>query len=107
MQTFKDRFGLSKRALASIYRKAANLIKVHGYRKGEFGRKGYGFCAVGAVMSVIPGSYSPLSPLKALGISGSTATVMAWNDAPERTKDEVIRAFRRAARLLEHGAVIA
>ncbi len=102
MKTFKERFGFTKRHLASIYRKAAKLIEIHGLRKGEFGRPGYGFCTIGALRHAGDGNYSSY-PLRILGTG---EPIMRWNDKSERTQDEVIGAFRKAARLLEHGAVV-
>lgn len=70
------------------------------------------FCAMGAI-SKVAAFDDPLRPAKqaiialrrAIGLTRSLQGVGAWNDAPERTKEEVIAAFDKAIEELERDNV--
>ncbi len=103
---FVKTFGISKRALAAAYRQAANLIAEHGWVQGRFGNQEVGYCALGALYKVghDGGERIATTPLKKL--SGLGYNLPNWNDQSGTTKQDVIRAFRKAAAKLEHGAEV-
>jgi hypothetical protein len=101
---------------AQVLMHAADLIEQHGHRKGEFRDMHGRYCAYGALRDaagiVADGAVSNLdynggkwlafrSARHALEHhlsreSGGTWSISRWNDAPERTTDEVIAALRGA-----------
>lgn len=79
---------------------AADIIERHGLGKTgqEFARSPY--CAVNAISKAGDDYFSEAHRRFAEFIGAEpddTRTVFAWNDAPERTKAEVIDALRRCA----------
>lgn len=85
-----------------ILMKAADLIEKHGHVKGHPGSEELGYCAIGAIcaadfsfdgMISIPNMFSRIDLLAKV----VSSLVPRWNDAPERTKEEVIAALRLAA----------
>ncbi len=106
---FVTRFGISKRGLAKAYRRIAGIFEKYGWVQERLGNPEVGYCALGA--SYKAGKEEPgrtvftLVPLRRLA-TDNTMGVVNWNDSPGRTKAEVIGAFRKAARLLEHGAKV-
>lgn len=107
----------TKRGAAKILRKAAKLLE-KGWTQGNFVRftrdadgndSAAAYCAIGALHAADSGNpyydqYSLDASLarKALrtAIGGG---IIVWNDAGGRTKSEVVKAFRKTARDLEHG----
>ncbi len=73
------------------YLEAANLIEEKGWCQGALRTQGGAHCVLGALIEASP-SFD-LKPLQAL-IGDSVAI---WNDKPERTKEEIIAALRKAA----------
>jgi len=77
---------------------ARNLIDREGWRQ-DFGVEGVERCAVEAISDSTVGiSADDVSAVLAsvLGVPNSWGLIGAWNDAPERTKQEVLDAFDRA-----------
>lgn len=101
-----------------LYRAADNIGK-HGFVKSAFGGPGAGYCALGALRSVIneDGSTAPLPDGgadfavyrraremlaavadPAAGADISHHTIVYWNDMQVRTAQDVINAMHKAAR---------
>jgi hypothetical protein len=101
--------GTSKRSVAKHLRQAANLIVNKGFCKGIY-TDGKGFCALGALYQYGQNNRAP-TPLidaaqEALSRVIGFGYIPSWNDAPGRTKAEVVGALRKTARLLEHGMAL-
>lgn len=88
--------------IAQGFRDAAKLLRKEGWCKGDFhdlkGRR----CALGALNDIFESRAEDIYQAckffrKALRIT----RIDKWNDAPERTKAQVLAAFERAAKLLE------
>ena len=81
---------------------AAEYIRVHGHAKGDglYGVEGWtrdtdhSLCVAHAIGTGHTKAHKRL--IASLGF-GSITEVFAWNDAPERTKEEAITALERAA----------
>ncbi|MGW7087612.1 DUF6197 family protein [Streptomyces sp. NPDC054871] len=109
--------------LAVVYQQAADVIRANGHYKGAYwGRPETGVgieyaasecpvCAVGALSVAVTGSPVPqadeVDPViiafasRMFGPVNAEAAVVrlaAWNDAPERTPDDVIAALENAAK---------
>lgn len=76
---------------------AADYIEEHGWcqRQMEDGMK---VCAMRALMVVAPLSVAVISEVMLRRHIGAKWGIPAWNDAPERTKEEVVEAMRVAGR---------
>lgn len=88
---------------AALLEDAADLLEQGGWIKNAY-QTSEGYCVVGAIAAAAV-SY-PLTPTaihviarSALGDATGVGTMM-WNDAPERTKQEVLDALRGAAKEL-------
>jgi hypothetical protein len=88
--------------ISHLLLKAAALIERDGWGDGDCKKRGY--CAF-AAMVVADGPHATSTPLarqaglrfaKALGFN-STTPIFRWNDAPGRTKEEVIAKLRAVA----------
>ncbi len=84
--------------------KAREVLDRDGWLKGALGANGGPKCATGAVDSVTAGD--PWAACTARGRNARhhlrlviTNGVMDWNDAPSRTKQQVLDAFDAAASL--------
>ncbi len=78
---------------------AADYIEKHDWRQGALVDIDGKVCALGAI--VFSGHYDDAEAREALKkyLSGTPwVSIAEWNDAPGRTKEEVIAAFRNAAR---------
>jgi len=89
---------------AQVLRKAKGLIRKHGWVQRVFGNSETGYCVMGAIRRASPAlgvggrdAFANALPSHMRGIVGPTA----WNDAPRRTKAEVLRAFDKAIALAE------
>ena len=99
-----------------VLTRAQTTICVYGWRQGEAGDVVAGYCAVGALQGAVEalwGSdlrtdddgyarseeafYSSLGTLGALVEDEGFDSVVCWNDAPGRTKHEVLTMFAKAA----------
>jgi hypothetical protein len=102
-------------AIADKLDEARALIEEHGWTQGGYLRDGC-YCALGAIAAVGDPDFdesadpprfdeNPIADAfrQYLGVGGFTGlwenSVVAWNDAAERTQAEVIEAFRKAAEL--------
>lgn len=95
-----------KRTIAKILRNAANLIETNGWTQHTL-RSVDKFCAIGAIDHVTRGRPNEFSDYKDSSIAMMRHlciySIPTWNDSACRTKTEVIRAMRGAARAAEHG----
>ena len=107
---------VSREDLVEVLEAAGNLIDDWGLAKGQYRKsmdEGYRYCAVGAIDQAIrllgptPKDHfkvlmaqrqlaSTVSGLRT-GEGNSHDQVTDWNDSAERTKEEVVDGFRRAA----------
>ena len=71
--------------------KAANMIETHGWIQGA-ASNGHGFCALGAICLTGENYCAAIDALHRI-----VPQIMDWNDAPGRTKEEVIATLRKAA----------
>ena len=83
--------------VANYLTRAAEIIDRHGHCKGSTGDARRGFCALGAMLEV-GGSTSlhVVAQMYFMSCVGNVA-IADWNDAPERTKDEVTATMRACA----------
>jgi hypothetical protein len=86
--------------VADVLCAAADWIGAHGLGKGEQTAKGPA-CAVGAIaiaegIGTLWGGPASRELADLLGV-GRVGGIFTWNDAPERTADEVITALLEAA----------
>jgi hypothetical protein len=73
--------------------RTADLIEETGWIQDQFGSENLGYCLAGALRRVAPASeyYDARDEIhKRIG----TEHVTIWNDAPERTKEDVIAMLR-------------
>ncbi len=101
----------SKRAAAKMLRNAAKFLETHKWGQGYLYHHG-AYCAMGAINKSNGGTPSDIPDeklwtrhiaVRAVARTVCWSSVTFWNDYPGRTKEEVIKAFREAARALEHG----
>lgn len=111
---------LPKKTIANTLRKSANILEEYGWCRGSFTDDVGQHCAVGAVRaavvvseltSAVGGGSVSNQILGALCASDSRikkfGSVVLWNDQGDRTKEEVLSAFRKAASFMEHGGEFA
>lgn len=87
-----------------VFRTAAQVIRTGGLAKGVYVSATGAHCTIGALTAVTPGfshmhSYGD-AIAELLGV-GNWNGVIAWNDQPERTADEVAGVFDQAAEKAE------
>lgn len=91
-----------------ILRKAADVIRERGWHQGDYEGPGGGVCAEGAINVVCNGTpnESGETAHKARVVLASFLNniINSWNDAPDRTVDEVIAALEEAAKRAEISA---
>lgn len=92
---------------AMVLREAAAIIERDGWCQGDY-RDGKKRCAVGAIADARPPDWPDRlfdAVDSAIEAVVGTAILPDWNDAPGRTKDEVIAALLSAANQAEstHG----
>lgn len=77
---------------------AADLIEEYGHAKGYLGQKGEPMCAIGALEAATDGNMPvAFAGTDVLSLYLGNADVVDWNNAPERTKEEVVNTLRAAA----------
>lgn len=85
-----------------VLREAASVLRKRGWT--QFGlREGRQCCAMGAILAVGAGSDETETAIRRLmrhvgGLGVPTGSVTLWNDAPGRTRAQVIRGLLAAAR---------
>lgn len=89
---------VSKGDIAANLWLAAEQIERHGHCKGKLTSDGR-TCAFGALSRTSTAPGSVVAAAAAVEKMLETQLV-AWNDAPERTPEEVIAIFRRASALM-------
>lgn len=88
---------------------AADYLEANGWQQGSAGEDGGPRCALGAMLSVLPRQTGKMtqrfvrernSALRRARrmLCEPRVLIGTWNDAPGRTRDEVVRALREAAR---------
>lgn len=88
-----------------VLRAAARYIEEHGWYQGDYAAPDGAVCALGAINVVVTGSPYDLGDgvdrdltLAAANVIenrlGSIGPISWWNDAPGRTKDEVLAVLR-------------
>lgn len=99
--------------IAKTLLEASELIKTCGHMKHNFGSKNEGFCIHGAIgVALMIKKCTHVEVVKALAeymykkhkicipvgpVDKDVHNFVAWNDQPERTKEEVITALEGAA----------
>jgi hypothetical protein len=100
--------------IAEDYENAADILDTDGWQQGNFGHPGVPGCLAGALRKAagqrlgnpfqVIWSFDWHAASKALGLPAPTGIVpvplIAWNDAPGRTKGEVQDLLRTAAKKL-------
>lgn len=91
--------------IACVLLQAADLIRTYGFVRLEYGSSLRGFCALGAIRHVT--KMNPARPeierafehyLRARGhLRSRNRAIHHWNDAPGRTKQQVIDTLEAAA----------
>jgi hypothetical protein len=74
---------------------AYDVIKKYGWVQGHFGSIAKGFCMLGALTHVYPSHskrYSAISCVEDV----IDLSIVSWNDAPGRTKRQVLAALKKA-----------
>lgn len=93
----------SKKAAARVLRSAAKAIETYGWAQRTYGDQEYGFCALGAMNHVADG-YNPARVVASRAIRAVVGThVVDFNDNVATKKQDVTKAMRKAASLLDHG----
>ena len=99
-----------KRIAAKLLRGAAKDLETFGWIQGAAGNEERGFCAIGGIYHAQKDTGAKFDDrllayqaVKAVTGQDSSANITRWNDAPGRTKQEVVSAMRKAATALEHG----
>lgn len=98
---------------ADVLERAAGIIETFGLLKHYQGNKREGYCAIGAISVAQYGETFALSTPEmetygdAMGFEGESGWPIArWNNAPERTAQEVIDRLRAGAKRLREEALI-
>lgn len=80
---------------------AADLIEEKGWCQGMYNNRSGAMCMMGAIINAgrrHEHRYTSRAHLRLIEAVGGVAPVL-WNDAPERTQEEVVSALRKAAAL--------
>lgn len=111
---------MTSTAAKLVLEKAKELLVTKGWTQGQYAKDANGnktdlydssacsFCSTGALMVAIPfgawGLYdSAITCLsKAADIGSSAASIERWNDAVERTREDVLLAFDKAIAIAEN-----
>ena len=59
------------------------------------------FCSLGAVLSLSPYHTSMIAIRYYLELATERSSIASWNDEPERTKEEVVAAYKKAITIAE------
>lgn len=89
---------------AGLFRNAADFIERHGWIQGRLQNTFSGaVCTIGALQGcpLPPGMHAPVDIDEFYRFIGGD--IDTWNDAPERTMEEVCKTLRTFADILEHG----
>lgn len=91
----------------SVLLRAAEIIRERGLHKGSYGRAGKAVCAMGAIHEAECGYWAPADRVFStqaamrlqmlLNETDERLDILRWNDAPDRTADEVVATLRAAA----------
>lgn len=87
-----------------ILLRAADILRLDGWRQDDAGRVGEPRCVLGALRAACLPRHPDIEHAEACGKLRAhvyerfgEADLVQWNDAPDRTADEVIAALRAAA----------
>lgn len=83
-------------ASCRLRKRAADIIKRHGWTQGSYGNHDRGFCIWGALLEAFPeplpmGTFYEVVDDLEREIQGGR--LPHWNDEPDRTKEQVIAAL--------------
>lgn len=99
----------SESEVADLIEQAANLIETYGWIQGQYGDETMGYCVMGALeRAASAGALDRKEAVRAglaLGRQVGAAAITIYNDAPERTKNEVIDLMKHTAKDLHNRAV--
>ena len=112
----KDWDRVPSNPVSDLLMKAAGLIEKHGHTKGQLKDKNGSMCFMGAIWQetsqIDLGLEAAKTTAMALGLgfdshykmgpSSALWTMVEWNNAPERTAQEVIDAMRLAAKTYQN-----
>lgn len=86
------------KTVLKVFERAVAAIEKYGWVQGMLGTEEVGFCAIGAMDYATPSaliwSINSDAVVKLQTMLGRS--VAEWNDAPGRTKEEVLVVFRKA-----------
>jgi hypothetical protein len=85
---------------ATALRKARSYLVKHGWTQGNYMDAMGACCAAGAIYRVRGGDVA-MDAICSLGIPTDACSITFWNDAPGRTKAEVLAAFTAAIEAAE------
>lgn len=102
--------------LSTVFRRALGALRKRGWTQGTLGGKTGPCCALGLIAlgcgGAQPADFGGAIEKRAWGVfrtvigEPSDETIVDWNDAPDRTRGDVIKAFKRAeARALKQEIV--
>lgn len=86
---------LSYRQVIAVLRRAEAKLKKYGWVQGEYGSMMGGYCASAAINESTQDTELRWVARSFLrhNAAPSWPSIIKWNDAPERTEEEVIQAF--------------
>jgi hypothetical protein len=94
---------VSKLSVADVLERAANLIEPEGaWTKEDYvGPSGTCWCVLGAIKRAgdFANDLNPAAEALRAALGVGYGGIPDWNDAPERTQDEVVAKLREAAAL--------
>lgn len=97
---------ITEKLVNKVLLRAADLIEKEGFSKGMYRSHTGCFCALGAIRQAVKDvtGVVPLIPLPSIGgVNGypidvpGGPSVVSWNDAKERTAEDVVRTLRETA----------
>lgn len=88
-----------KRKARKLLNDAADLIEEEGWIQGEEHNSG-GYCAIGALKRISGSEWPHITKAHIVAVGALSSRVASpivdWNDAPGRTKEEVVNTLREA-----------
>jgi hypothetical protein len=79
-----------------ILKLAKQRIEKYGWIQGNFGDEQCGFCSAGAFLDIYANGEKVETYWARLKLQRLVGALLSWNDAPGRTKEEVLAAFDKA-----------
>ncbi len=94
---------VTKRSVANALRNGAKRIENYGWVQGKFGNEIDGFCALGSI-KWLRDCCTPAQLKAGEYLFKTIGSVPQFNDRVDQTREAVVKAMRKAARELDHGA---